>query len=50
MAQTIPQISANRFFSVSKRLLPQVIGTTLTYFIILFQFEASEKNMFSLDL
>ncbi|KAI9562832.1 hypothetical protein GHT06_010287 [Daphnia sinensis] len=45
MAHTIPQISANGYFDVSRKLFPQVIGTTLTYFFILCQFEVSEKKL-----
>ncbi|EFX88066.1 hypothetical protein DAPPUDRAFT_311619 [Daphnia pulex] len=45
MVETIPQISAKDYFRVNKRLFPQVIGTTLTYFFILHQFKASEKKL-----
>ncbi|EFX88065.1 hypothetical protein DAPPUDRAFT_346837 [Daphnia pulex] len=45
MLHEIPQISANGCFNVNKRLIPQVIGTTATYFFILCQFEESEKKV-----
>ncbi|XP_046637698.1 putative gustatory receptor 28b [Daphnia pulicaria] len=38
-----PQISAFGFFVVGKHLLPSLIGTTLTYFLILLQFHSAEK-------
>ncbi|XP_046450215.1 putative gustatory receptor 2a [Daphnia pulex] len=38
-----PQISAFGFFAVGKHLLPSLIGTTLTYFLILLQFHSAEK-------
>ncbi|KAK4025592.1 hypothetical protein OUZ56_014653 [Daphnia magna] len=44
MAQTIPQISANGYFNISKKLLPQVFGAALTYFFILYEFKASENT------
>ncbi|KAI9562831.1 hypothetical protein GHT06_010286 [Daphnia sinensis] len=45
MAQTIPQISANGYFNVGKKLLPQVVGAALTYFFILCEFKASEQRL-----
>nr|CAH0111917.1 unnamed protein product [Daphnia galeata] len=42
--QFSPQINAVGFYPISKKIIPQIVGTTLTYFFILYQFQSSEKN------
>ncbi|KAK4025499.1 hypothetical protein OUZ56_014563 [Daphnia magna] len=37
-------INAMGFFDVKKQLFPSLIGTTLTYFLILLQFQSAEKT------
>ncbi|KAI9562828.1 hypothetical protein GHT06_010283 [Daphnia sinensis] len=41
--QSLPRISALGYFDINFELLPKMIGTTLTYVIILYQFHSSEK-------
>ncbi|KAI9562852.1 hypothetical protein GHT06_010307 [Daphnia sinensis] len=43
-ALTSPRISALGFFYVGKKLIPTMIGTTLTYYFILRQFRALEEK------
>ncbi|XP_057367208.1 uncharacterized protein LOC130688251 [Daphnia carinata] len=42
--QSLPRISALGYFDINFELLPKMIGTTLTYVIILYQFQSSELS------
>lgn len=42
--QSLPRISALGYFDINFELLPKMIGTTLTYVIILYQFHSSEES------
>ncbi|XP_057368101.1 gustatory and pheromone receptor 39a-like [Daphnia carinata] len=44
ISNSLPKITAAGFFDVDLQLIPTLIGTTLTYLIILFQFQTSEKR------
>ncbi|EFX88279.1 hypothetical protein DAPPUDRAFT_346859 [Daphnia pulex] len=42
--KNLPQISSLGYFDVNLRLIPKLIGTILTYLVILYQFQSSEKK------
>ncbi|XP_046637736.1 gustatory and pheromone receptor 39a-like [Daphnia pulicaria] len=42
--QSLPRISALGYFEVNAQLIPKLIGTTLTYLVILCQFQSSENG------
>lgn len=44
VALTSPRISALGFFYVGRKLIPTMIGTTLTYYFILRQFRSLEEK------
>ncbi|KAI9562824.1 hypothetical protein GHT06_010279 [Daphnia sinensis] len=44
IVQNLPKLSAISYFDVNLHLIPQLIGTTLTYLFILYQFHSSEKG------
>ncbi|KAK4025582.1 hypothetical protein OUZ56_014643 [Daphnia magna] len=44
IVQNLPKLSALGYFDVNLHLIPQLIGTTLTYLFILYQFHSSEKS------
>ncbi|KAI9562761.1 hypothetical protein GHT06_010215 [Daphnia sinensis] len=44
LSQMKSNINAMGFFDVRKQLFPSLIGTTLTYFLILLQFQSAEKT------
>lgn len=39
-----PEVTAVYFYPISGKIIPKIMGTTLTYFIILYQFHSSEKQ------
>ncbi|KAI9562853.1 hypothetical protein GHT06_010308 [Daphnia sinensis] len=39
-----PEVTAVGFYPIGRKIIPQIMGTTLTYFIILYQFHSSEKQ------
>ncbi|EFX87880.1 hypothetical protein DAPPUDRAFT_346911 [Daphnia pulex] len=39
-----PQINAAGFYPISRKIIPQIVGTTLSYFFILYQFQSAERS------